>query len=674
MNPNLFIGNISMIPDILTIMNSRFHSFRFILLLFIFLIIYLPAGANVRLPQLVSNHMVLQRNMKLKIWGWALPGEKVSVRFNGNTVNVITSTDGRWLVTLQAMKEGGPYTMVIKGKNQIVLSDILIGDVWFCSGQSNMVLPMERIKEKYPEEVANDSFPGIRNFFVPTKIDITKVYGDLPPGKWVSAVGTDLLTFGGLGYFFAKQLYLKYHIAIGIINSSVGGYSIDAWMSADALNKFPELADQLKNLLDSDYINNLSQNNSSKLISAGVRTTMPDKGITGPIKWTDPGYTPVNWHRFWLPGYWADQGVKELHGVIYFRKEINVPVSMTGMPAKLFLGRIVDADSTFVNGQFVGNITYQYPPRRYTIPAGILKTGRNIIVVKLVNDFGKGGFVPDKNYSLNANGEKIDLRGDWTYQVAQVQNLQKYEGYGSYEWGTQNSLTGLYNTMVAPAINYGIRGFIWNQGEADCNNPGAYAKYLPALINDWRNKWNEGEIPFLYSQLPGFMEVEYSPSESDWAQLRQSQLKTLKLANTGMAVTIDVGEWNDIHPLDKKDVGERLAFWAEHLSYGSRDSDYSGPIYQSYKIEGNRMIISFSNTGSGLMVKGGGDLYYFSITGADKKFVWAQAKIDGDKISVWSDVVPDPVAVRYAWANNPEGANLYNKKGLPASPFETDDR
>ena len=225
--------------------------------------------------------------------------------------------------------------------------------------------------------------------------------------------------------------------------------------------------------------------------------------------------------------------------------------------------------------------------------------------------------------------------------------------------------------MVTPAIYYAVKGFLWNQGESNISNPGNYNKYLIALINDWRSKWNEGEIPFLYAQLPGFGDVEYSPSESNWAQMRQYQLDVLTVPNTGMAVTIDAGEWNNLHPLDKKDVGERLALWAEHLCFGSTDPDFSGPVYRSSKIEGNKIILSFNHTDSGLTIKGGGDLYYFSIAGADKKFVWAKAKIDADKITVWNDEVANPVVVRYAWADNPEGANLYNKKGLPASPFET---
>ena len=633
----------------------------------------LSANATVKLPQLVGDHMVLQRDMNIKIWGWASPGEKVRFRFNGKIENTVTGKDSQWLVTFPPMKAGGPFKMSIQGDNEIVINDILIGDVWFCSGQSNMVLPMERLKEKYPNEIANDNFQEIRNFFVPTRMDVTRVHDDLPPGEWKPAVGEGLLQMGGLTYFFAKQIYQKYHIPIGIINSSVGGYPIQSWMSDGALKGFPKMENLFKNYSDIKYMKNLSRIRETKEYNNSHPVTVLDKGNTGPVKWIDSSYVPENWHTFRLPGYWEDEGVKGLHGIIYFRKEIDVPISMTGMPAKLFLGRIVDADSTFVNGKFVGNITYQYPPRRYNVPSGLLKPGKNMIIVKLANTGGKGGFVPDKNYSLDANGQQIDLRGDWTYQIARIIHPE-VDSTETDEWVLKNSITGYYNTMVAPAIQYAIKGFLWNQGESNCSNPDNYGKYLTALINDWRSKWNEGEIPFLYAQLPNFMEVEYSPSESNWAQMRQFQLETLALTNTGMAVTIDAGEWNDIHPLNKKDVGERLALWAEQMVYGSNDPDYTGPIYQSYKMEGNKVILRFTHVGNGLMVKGSGDLYYFSIAGADKKYVWAKAKIDGNKIIVWSDEIPKPISVRYAWADNPEGANLYNKKGLPASPFETDNK
>jgi len=342
---------------------------------------------------------------------------------------------------------------------------------------------------------------------------------------------------------------------------------------------------------------------------------------------------------------------------------------MTGKPAKLFMGRIVDADFVYVNGTLVGSISYQYPPRRYEVPAGLLKPGKNIIVVKVVNTAGKGGFVPDKPYFLTAGGEKIDLRGDWNYQVGQV--FQPGRGGGGGGISMQNEPTGLYNTMIAPMIDYPIKGILWYQGEANSGQPEKYKVLLPALIRDWRNKWKEGDIPFIFAQLPNFMEVNYSPSESQWAELRESQLLSLSVPNTGMAVAIDAGEWNDIHPLNKKDVGERLALAAEKLAYGDASLVYSGPIFQSAQVEGNKIILHFSNVGGGLIAKGDSVLNYFSIAGADKRYVWAKAVIDGDRVIVWSDEVSQPVSVRYAWADNPEGANLYNKEGLPASPFET---
>jgi sialate O-acetylesterase len=295
-----------------------------------------------------------------------------------------------------------------------------------------------------------------------------------------------------------------------------------------------------------------------------------------------------------------------------------------------------------------------------------------VIVVKIVNYSGKGGFVPDKPYYISAGGQKIDLRGDWQYQVGQV-FPPGYQGGGNGGFSMQNAPTGLYNTMVYPAINYTIKGFLWYQGEANTFKAKEYRSLMAGLVADWRNKWREGELPFLWAQLPGFMEVQYSPSESQWAELREAQLQALSVPKTAMAVTIDAGEWNDIHPLDKKDIGDRLALAAENVAYGDKDVVYSGPIYKSCKIEGNKMILSFNSVGSGLIAKGGGDLYYFEIAGSNKKYVWAKAVIDGDKVIVWSDQVTSPVFVRYAWADNPEGANLYNKEGLPASPFETGD-
>ena len=631
------------------------------------------AGAQVRLPQLISDGMVLQRDIQTHLWGWASPGEKVAVKFDRHTYKAVTGQNGRWSVTLPALKAGGPYSMDINASNHITVHDILIGDVWFCSGQSNMVLPMERVKERYPGEIAAANYPQIRNFFIPTVSDVSKVHDDLPPGKWEEANPKNVLAFGAASYFFAKLLYDRYHIPIGIINSSVGGTPIQAWISAEGIKDISRYADRLTMLKETAFLNNILRKDAERKKLDSKPSKLTDKGLTGPKKWFDTSYIAEGWHNFWLPGYWADQGVRGLNGVVWFRKEINVPAAMTGKPAKLFVGRIVDADETYVNGKLVGNVTYQYPPRRYNVPAGLLKPGKNIIVVRITNTAGKGGFVPDKRYVLTTGADSIDLRGDWQYRVGEVFPPKTRADNYAY-FSAQDEPTGLYNTMVAPAIGYAIKGILWYQGEANTDRPAEYEQLLPALIADWRNKWHEGNLPFIYAQLPGFMEVDYSPEESKWAQLREAQLKALSVPRTAMAVTIDAGEWNDIHPLDKKDVGDRMALGAERIAYGDSALVSSGPVYQSAKIDGNKIELTFSSTGSGLMVKGGGELNQFAIADETGKYVWANAVIKGDKVIVWSDEVAHPLYVRYAWADNPEGANLYNKEGLPASPFTTDMR
>jgi sialate O-acetylesterase len=630
--------------------------------------------ANVKLPVLISDGMVLQRDSKINIWGWASPGEKVQVKFNRKTISTVTDSGGNWKVSLPPMKAGGPYTMEVKGNNTITVNDILLGDVWFCSGQSNMVLNMERVKEKYPEDIAAANFPEIRNFFIPTASNVTSIQKDLPPGKWVSASPENVSGFGAVTFFFARSIYKEYKVPIGIINSSVGGTPIEAWTSEEGLKEFPQLKSRIEKLKDTAYLNPILRSArrrpETSQGSMGNSRSM-DKGTSGPKPWYDISYVPEGWHKYWLPGYWDDQGVKGLDGVVWFRKEINVPVSMTGKPAKLFLGRIVDADIVYVNGVLSGSITYQYPPRRYDLTPGLLKPGKNTIVIRVTNNAGKGGFVPDKPYYLVAGNDSIDLRGEWYYKVGQVfRPVETRPGTGSPVLTMQNEPTGLYNTMVAPLINYRIKGILWYQGEANTSKPQEYQQLLPSLISDWRKKWQQGPIPFLFVQLPNFMEVQYLPSESQWAELRFSQLKSLSILSTAMTVTIDVGEWNDIHPLEKKVVGERLALAARKLAYGNEKIVYSGPIFKSLAKEGDRIIIEFDQAGSGLMVKGEDDLNYFALAGINKKFVWAEAIIENNHVVVRSDEIPDPVYVRYAWADNPEGANLYNIEGLPASPFE----
>ncbi|HEU5168093.1 MAG TPA: sialate O-acetylesterase [Chitinophagaceae bacterium] len=628
------------------------------------------AFGQVKLPRLVRDSMVLQRDSKINIWGWASKGEKVNIKFNNKNYKTTTGADGKWLIQLPSMKAGGPYTMDIIGNNKILLKDILIGDVWICSGQSNMVHQMNIHDVTYAKDIAEANNPQIRHFWIPTLTNLQGPQEDLPTGFWKSAVGDDVRPFSAVAYFFAKKIYEKYHVPIGLINASVGGTPIEAWTSEEGLKDFSAMQATIQKNKDTAYVNAPARN---AFAGNQNRPAQPiDKGMTESVKWFDPTYVAKGWRPINIPGYWEDQGIKDLNGVVWYRKEIDIPSSMTGQQARVFLGRIVDADELYINGKRVGNTTYMYPQRRYYVQADILRAGKNIFVIRVTNNAGKGGFVPDKPYCIFAGNDTVDLKGTWQYKVGQVNLPPSGGGFsGTPPINAQNQPTALYNAMIAPVINYTIKGFLWYQGEANTNRADEYAKLQPAMITNWRNKWKQSDAPFLYAQLPGFMDYNYLPSESQWAMLRESQLKSLSVPNTGMVVTIDLGEWNDIHPDNKKDVGERLALAALKLSF-KENIVHSGPIYQSSTVDGNKVIINFTNTGSGLITNDGEELGEFAIAGADKKFVWAKAKIEGDKIIVWNDSISNPMYVRYAWADDPVNPNLFNKEGLPASPFRTD--
>ena len=629
---------------------------------------------QVRLPRLVRDSMILQRDTKINIWGWASKGEKIDIKFNKKNYKVVTGSDGKWIIQLPPMKAGGPYSMDIAGNNnKIFIKDILIGDVWICSGQSNMVHQMNIHDITYAKDIADANNPDIRHFWIPTLTNLQGPQDDLPTGYWKAAIKDDIRPFSAVAYFFALKIYEKYKVPIGLINASVGGTPIEAWTSEEGLKDFSSIQATIKKNKDTAYVNTLSRNAAANF----TRPQQNDLGMLGEKKWFDVSYVPKEWRQINIPGYWEDQGMKELNGVVWYRKEIDIPASMIGKPAKVFLGRIVDADELYINGKRVGNTTYQYPQRRYPVPADILKAGKNIFVIRVTNTAGKGGFVPDKPYCIFAGNDTIDLKGTWQYRVGEVY-VPRTGGFGGGAINAGGQPTALYNAMIAPLINYTIKGFLWYQGEANTGRAEEYAKLQPAQIIDWRNKWKQGELPFLYVQLPGFMDYNYLPSESNWAMLRESQLRSLSVSNTAMVVAIDLGEWNDIHPDNKKDVGERLALAALKLSY-KENVVHSGPTYQTATIDGNKITISFTNIGSGLITNDGEELGEFAIAGADKKFVWAKAKIvhgtpsgEGDKIIVWNETLSNPMYVRYAWADNPVNPNLFNKEGLPASPFRTD--
>jgi sialate O-acetylesterase len=617
---------------------------------------------QIRLPKLISNGMVLQRDIATRVWGWASPRENVSLKFNSRKYQVTADESGNWMIKLPAQSAGGPYQLVLTGKNEIVIDDILFGDVWVCSGQSNMELPMQRLIDQYPKVIAQANNSNIRQFLVPDEYDFNQPRLDFSSGNWIKADSKNILSFSGVAYFFALDIYAKNKVPIGLINTALGGSPAESWISEEGIKIFPSYYAEAQKFKDKALISSIE----SKDALAGGKwqnlLNVRDVGIKN--NWSAENVDVSNWMTMNIPGYWADNVLGFVNGAVWFRKEIMLSKEMIGKPAKLLLGRIVDADSVFINGQFAGTTSYQYPPRRYMLSNTLLKEGKNVISIKVINNSGRGGFVLDKPYELVVGDQKIDLKGAWKYSLGA--KMEPAPSQTFIRWKP----IGLYNAMIAPLTNYAIKGALWYQGEANTSKPEEYKLLMTTLIADWRKNWAQGDFPFLYVQLPGFMDEKTTPSESNWAKLRQQQLNLTAVANTAMAVAIDLGEWNDIHPLNKQDVGKRLALQAQKLVYGDRHIVASGPLFKSVRLVKNQLELTFSAVGEGLVAKGGQTLKYFAVANTDKKFVWAKAKIVGNKVIVWSEEVDNPVYVRYAWADNPAAANLYNKANLPASPFE----
>jgi sialate O-acetylesterase len=637
------------------------------LVIFILLIPILSFG-QVKLPKLLSDGMVLQRDINVKIWGWASAGEKISVQFNNAVYKATANNNGEWEVILPRMKAGGPYDMVINASNSVTVKDILVGDVWICSGQSNMG-SLRGFASMYQDDIARSENRFIRHFTVSQGFSLTEKATDLRSGRWVSANPKDVLSFAAVGYFFAKELYDIYKVPIGLINSSVGGSSAEAWISQEAIkSSYPKYYEDVLKYRMPGYIEKANQQDNERIRKWNIHLRQNDEGYKNPLQnWFDPALNTSDWETMAVPGHWEDTKIGNIHGVVWYRREFNVPAAMADRQAVLQLGRIVDADSVYINGKFIGSMGSQWSQRNYRIPENLLKEGSNIIVVRIINYIGHGGFVPGKPYKITSENNTIYLEGNWKYRIgATAEPLE--DRLFNYKIPT-----GLFTSMIAPLLNYKIKGVVWYQGESNTSRAGEHYELFKLLIKDWRDNWDCGDFPFLYVQLPNYRELNIETTRYDWALFRETQLKALVIPNTGMAVTIDIGEASDIHPRNKKDVGVRLSLAARKVAYGDKQVVYSGPLYRSMSINGNKITLSFTSTGSGLVAKNGKEPGGFEICDINSNYVPAKAIIEKDKIIVWSDSIANPVAVRYAWANDPEDANLYNKEGLPASPFRTSD-
>ena len=619
--------------------------------------------SQVRLPRLISDGVVLQRGTEVKIWGWAATNETIELIFKNKKYQTQADEKGNWVILLPSQDAGGPYEMAFNASNNITIQNVLFGDVWVCSGQSNMELPIERVKEKYSNIIANSGNQYIRQFNVPDKYDFKTEHRDFDSGSWKSADPNSILDFSAVAYFFAKELYERYQVPLGIINASFGGSPVEAWMSEDALIKFPPAYIELQQFKNDSLIISIEARDKKRIENWYNELNQKDQGIANKPHWSEITFDDNDWAYMEIPGYWASHTSDNVNGVVWFRKQINLPKSMAGKPAKLWLGRIIDQDFAYINGELVGTTGYQYPPRRYTVNSDILKEGENTLAIRVINSSGKCGFVLDKPYYLAIDKDTIDLKGTWKYKPGAT--MEPLESQTFIGWKP----AGLYNRMISPLLNYSIKGVIWYQGESNINEPLQYFETFSAMISNWRQKWNQGNFPFIFVQLANFMEETVIPAESNWAELRQAQLKTLNVPNTGMAVTIDIGEWNDIHPLNKEDVGKRLALQARTLAYNEKEI-FASPVPASYDFKRKKVMITFNNVGKGLVANDNDTLKYFAISCDDKNFVWAKAKIKGNVITVWNEIIKNPTVIRYAWADNPHAANLYTKDGLPASPFE----
>jgi sialate O-acetylesterase len=637
------------------------------------------ARAEVRLPALVGSHMVLQRDVPARVWGWAAPGEAVRVTLAGTTADATAGADGRWSVELPAAPAGGPFTLTIAGTNTVKLEDVWRGEVWVASGQSNMEFPLQRASGG--REAAAAGCDGLRLFTVAKATSLEPK--DDVSGQWTACDASSAVAFSAVAFYFGQEVYRATSVKVGLVHSSWGGTPAEAWTSRGALESEPSLRPLVASFDAALHDPAGRAAYLAKLEAWEKANYAQDASNEGARDgWQKPDADLAGWSKMEIPQPWERAGLA-IDGAVWFRREVELPADWAGRDLTLSLGALDDFDVTYFAGEEVGHTGVETPsyysvPRRYTVPGRLVKPGRAVIAVRVFDHYGDGGFVGSgaelRLARKDGAGTALPLAGEWDYKVERrieprVPDYASQPRFPTPE--DPNSPTVLYGAMVAPLTPLAIRGVIWYQGEANANGAFQYRTLFPTMIRDWRRAWGEGDFPFLFVQLANYMSRAKEPAESAWAELREAQVLTLALPNTGMAVAIDIGEAGDIHPTDKKDVGERLARWALADSYG-RPVEKAGPLYQSSTVEGGAIRVRFTHA-KGLATSDGQPPRSFAIAGADRRWCWAEkATIDGETVVVSSPEVPQPVAVRYAWADNPD-ATLRNGDGLPASPFRTDD-
>jgi len=645
------------------------------------------------LAPLIKDNMVLQQESKVPLWGRGTPGTLVVIRASwGETGESLIQPDGRWMVTLQTPSAGGPYTLEIKhGNTATMVTNVLTGEVWLCSGQSNMQMPMSGwppgdTVESASQEIRGAVYPEIRLCTVRRTYSAVPEFGG--DASWVECTSATVGDFSATAFFFGKELHKALNVPVGLIHSSWGGTPVEAWTSARSLSRVPEFSKALSILPECAE----ARRQTEKWLR--MFPALDLKGRTGENKWRDlrcddsacaaRSYEDTAWKTMRLPALWETTEMGNFDGVVWFRKTIAVPPGWAGKNLVLELGPIDDMDITFVNGVRVGGyegVGYYNAKRFYPVPGGIVDSTEMNIAVRVVDNQGGGGIYGEPKSMLlrpELPGDTLSLAGDWKYvPVAELMGDSlfvfgplgnRYEGRPRSPLDiSEDTPTALYNGMISPLVPFAIRGAIWYQGEDNAGHGQQYKTLFPLMIEDWRTDFAAEDFPFYYVQIAPY---DYGTATQS-QYLREAQTATLSVKNTGMAVTMDIGNAKNIHPANKRDVGRRLALWALAKTYGRR-MIYSGPIYRTFKVRNGSIELSFDHAENGLVLKEGIKGNSFQIAGPDRQFRDAVVNARGKTLTVSNIAIKHPVAVRYAFENTP-AATLFNKAGLPAPSFRTDD-